>query len=467
MQCSQCSCVLPDNAKFCRNCGAQTQIVPSASAYQPAPTTTACRQCGSVVEPSGRFCRKCGAAQKAAPNQNLGAIQASTQVRTGPPPLPKLSDSSDAAQVISPPLPPPVSTGLSHNAPYTETASAGATIVEAQAPFEQPVPPPVQPAPQPPYQPHYQPPHQQHGQASRAVPPRDSNVAMIVAIVAAVVLVVACGGGGYWWWQKTQAKAREELAIATQAAEDKQRNEAAEIERRVREASEKAATLATEQAEAKLKKAMEDAAAANLAAAPAPAPSVAVAPEPVSLLEQSSKCSDLEVCLGFMLKAVEPRRQEVMQMAAMRILDMPRPSKGDRKVARKFNTEGLTEIGNGNAAAAVTLFDQGVKADPSDVEIRSNLGLALIKAGRSQDAERALKDALLIDPRRTGAWVPMAEVLDLQGKTDAALKALLLGYEYSGNKEKTAAYILDKSTTAEKPSMKALFTKAIARIQSM
>ena len=46
MYCNQCSQQLPENAKFCNNCGSKTS-------YE-----TICSKCGNIVE--GKFCTECG-----------------------------------------------------------------------------------------------------------------------------------------------------------------------------------------------------------------------------------------------------------------------------------------------------------------------------------------------------------------------------------------------------------------------
>ena len=186
----------------------------------------------------------------------------------------------------------------------------------------------------------------------------------------------------------------------------------------------------------------------------------------ISLLDQASKCADVDSCVGFMLKAADPRRQEVIQMAAARISDFPKPEKGDRKRARELNKQGLDVLATGDYSASASLFQQAALQDPKDVEIQSNLGMVLVRAGKANDAERVLKNALLLDPKRTSAWNPLAEAYDQQGKKQNAIAALLVAFEYSGNKEKTLAYYSDKSTSADRESLRNAYGTALSKLNS-
>ncbi len=200
--------------------------------------------------------------------------------------------------------------------------------------------------------------------------------------------------------------------------------------------------------------------------AQAPAAQAPAAQATTNLLEQASKCSELEGCIAFMLQGADARKQEVMQMAAARIADFPKPEKGDRKVARDLNKKALELLTKADYTGAIALFQQATGKDPKDVEILSNLGLAFVKAGKAAEAEKALKGALLLEPKRTSSWTPLAEAFDLEGKSDMAVSALLVGYEFSGNKDKTITYYTDKSTTAERNSMKSSYTNALAKIKA-
>ena len=59
-QCSKCSALLPDTAKFCDKCGAPVQEQPQAQ-Y--------CPKCGTRLEPGTKFCGSCGTPVKPSSNQ--------------------------------------------------------------------------------------------------------------------------------------------------------------------------------------------------------------------------------------------------------------------------------------------------------------------------------------------------------------------------------------------------------------
>ena len=52
----------------------------------------------------------------------------------------------------------------------------------------------------------------------------------------------------------------------------------------------------------------------------------------------------------------------------------------------------------------------------------------------------------------------------MQGKSELSIRALLLGYEFSANKEKTIAFFVDKSKAADSDAMKLAYSGALQRI---
>lgn len=59
MKCNKCGAQLPDNAKFCRECGEKVTV--------PEIKTLFCRECGRKLEPGSRFCPGCGSPVKDLP----------------------------------------------------------------------------------------------------------------------------------------------------------------------------------------------------------------------------------------------------------------------------------------------------------------------------------------------------------------------------------------------------------------
>lgn len=170
------------------------------------------------------------------------------------------------------------------------------------------------------------------------------------------------------------------------------------------------------------------------------------------LLTRSIQCADFDDCFNVMLQAADPRKPEVINIAAARIGEFSKPQKGSRNAARNLNVKGLSEFKKGNVDEASLLLQQAATLDPSDVEIQSNLGLALLRANRLAGAQVALRAALALNPRRTGAWVPMAEYFFEAGDSLKATSSLLLAYEFSENREKTRKYFEGKAGATDRNS---------------
>lgn len=168
------------------------------------------------------------------------------------------------------------------------------------------------------------------------------------------------------------------------------------------------------------------------------------------LLQKAAGCSDLGSCLEVMLQATDPRRPEPISVAAARIGELEKPPKGNRKAARELNAKGLSEFKKDNFADATKHLQQAANEDPSDVEVQSNLGFALLRDNRLAGAQAALKSALAINPRRTSTWVPMAEYFFEAGDSAKATASLLLAYEFSENRERTRNFFDIKAGTADR-----------------
>jgi len=180
------------------------------------------------------------------------------------------------------------------------------------------------------------------------------------------------------------------------------------------------------------------------------------------LLNKAIRCSDFDDCFNVMLQASDPRQPEAINVAAARIGEIGKPPKGNRKAARELNARGLSEYKKGHISEAVALMQQAANEDPSDVEVQSNLGLILLKANRSEDAKLPLKTSLTINPRRTSAWVPMAELFFEIGDSAKAVSSLMLAYEFSENKERTRTYFEGKSGTADRNAT--IYTTALKKV---
>lgn len=179
-------------------------------------------------------------------------------------------------------------------------------------------------------------------------------------------------------------------------------------------------------------------------------------------LVRAAKCGDFYDCFNVMLQSADPRNPEAISVAATRIAEFPKPARGNRKTARELNTIGLAEFKKGKFTEAVALLQQASSEDPGDVEVLSNLGLALLKSNRAEEARQILRRSLAINPRRTSAWVPMADVLFEIGDSDSAISSLLLAYEFSENRDKTKSFFDGKAGSSDR--IASLYTQALKKI---
>src|SRR5436190_153927 len=65
---------------------------------------------------------------------------------------------------------------------------------------------------------------------------------------------------------------------------------------------------------------------------------------------------------------------------------------------------------SGDLEKAVQLFGEALAADPGDADAATNLGQALARLGRRAEAERALREAIRLQPAREWAWGGLAEL---------------------------------------------------------
>lgn len=180
-------------------------------------------------------------------------------------------------------------------------------------------------------------------------------------------------------------------------------------------------------------------------------PVLAAEPEGVAypdLISKATVCSEGHECVHAMLDAASPRRPEVIQAAASRLVGLETAAAGDKKLSRDLNTLALAKYSANDFGGAIDLFIQAAQVNPRDAEVQSNLGLAYVRAGKPNEAVNTLISALKLDPRRSSAWAPLAEAYDQTQMPDAAYAALLLAYEFSGNKQKTMDFFRARSSAA-------------------
>jgi protein O-mannosyl-transferase len=111
-----------------------------------------------------------------------------------------------------------------------------------------------------------------------------------------------------------------------------------------------------------------------------------------------------------------------------RALDLA-PAGADRYRAIVWNGMGITEMRQGNGAAAVNLLRQAVQADGSLSEARLNFGNTLATQGQLHEAESQLRVALEQQPELVEANVGLGNVLLRQGRAPEAEQRYLEALE--------------------------------------
>ena len=119
-------------------------------------------------------------------------------------------------------------------------------------------------------------------------------------------------------------------------------------------------------------------------------------------------CITLQACADAMLVSAKTENIGQALEFAKLIDTMSKPARGDRKLARKLNTDGLNSLKTKNFDEAISLFAAARSADPLDEEIVGNLAYTYGEAKKYSLAEKIAYEALLINPRRANYWSTIA-----------------------------------------------------------
>lgn len=171
-------------------------------------------------------------------------------------------------------------------------------------------------------------------------------------------------------------------------------------------------------------------------------------------------CGTVEACVNTMLLAAGAENIGQAMLTAKRIDAMPKPTRGDRKLARKSNAEGLESLRQKNLNEAIKLFEAAHEADPSDEEAIGNLAYSLSEAKQYQLAEKAAYDALLINPNRANFWSTIAVAKQATGKPSDALKAMWLVWQFAPKKQPLIEAFEKKIGTESDQNIRSLYVSA-------
>lgn len=177
-------------------------------------------------------------------------------------------------------------------------------------------------------------------------------------------------------------------------------------------------------------------------------------------------CKDVATCVANILVASYPADRTQIERNATQLAGLKQFNRGNRRVARDYNERGLEAFNRGNYRLAADLFRRGVTADPGDIELNANLGFALLRAGDPNAASPPLGDALLLNPRRTASWIPVAEYFVLTNNFDLAVRSLLVAYFYSRNQATTFQFFADRAQSEPNIQLREAYKTAFLVIES-
>lgn len=152
---------------------------------------------------------------------------------------------------------------------------------------------------------------------------------------------------------------------------------------------------------------------------------------PIFAQQQSSERNRFFVQQMIDLAAAN-NRQGVETMQRM-LEQNPRPPATDSAAANASVQWGQTALRQNELDQALAAFQKAVEADPGNIDAFNHLGLLYRKLNRFADAERALQQALSLEPTRAVAWFQLAQVYGLQQDDRRALGALANTYRYAEN----------------------------------
>ena len=161
--------------------------------------------------------------------------------------------------------------------------------------------------------------------------------------------------------------------------------------------------------------------------------------------------------------AIAGDHPRVQQIAAQLRAQDRRP-RGNRQKARDLNERGLALWQRQRYEEAADYFLQARDADPGDAEIAENLGYALLKSGRTVEAEQPLLDALALAPERASAWGSLGMIYAKRGRHREGVALVLTAYSYARDQKRTAAVYSKLATSDEDPRVRAVLAEVVSKL---
>jgi hypothetical protein len=171
-------------------------------------------------------------------------------------------------------------------------------------------------------------------------------------------------------------------------------------------------------------------------------------------------CNSVVSCANVMLYAAKSEALQLAMDAARKIDEMPKPERGDRKLARKLNAEALEALKQKKFSDAIATLSKAREADRLDEEIIANLVFAYSEDQNHAKAEQLAYEGLQLNPRRSNIWLPIAISKQKQGKSSEAQQAMWLTWQFSGDKEKLLKLIDKRIVEDTDETIKKMFSDA-------
>lgn len=185
--------------------------------------------------------------------------------------------------------------------------------------------------------------------------------------------------------------------------------------------------------------------------------SSAIAPERA---QSSTESASVEQLVAAAIAANHEKQREV----AAELRSRPRPPLVDRRLAREMNERGLAFWRRQRFAEAAVYFRKAHQADAGDAEIAENLGYALLKSGRLEEAERAILSALALAPGRASAWGSLGMLRAKAGRHREGVACVLTAYRLVRDRERALDVYSRLAATDEDPKVRALLSDVVSRI---
>ena len=184
------------------------------------------------------------------------------------------------------------------------------------------------------------------------------------------------------------------------------------------------------------------------------------APKAVETIVDISVCTTLQTCVDWMLIAARTENMGQVLGLAKQIDAMPKPQRGDRKLARKLNADGLDLFSQKKYSEAASVLIKARELDPMDEEIAGSIAFAYGESRNYPLAEKYAYEAILLNPRRSNHWAVLGLAKQGQGKNKEALQAMWIVWQFSKDKQQLTEFFEKRIGGETDENIKSLYTSS-------